>query len=59
MIVGRLKSQGLTPENISTFSEEKLRSLIYESNFNKRKAANLIAVSKIILEQGRIANTKE
>lgn len=59
MIVNRLKEQGLTPENIAKMEEEKLRTLIYQSNFNKRKSANLRAVSKMILEKGRIAQTKE
>ena len=50
MIVNRLKQYGLTPENIANTPENKLIQLIYESNFNKRKAANLIAVSQTILK---------
>lgn len=50
MIVNRLKQYGLTPENIANTPEKKLIQLIYESNFNKRKAANLIAVSQTILK---------
>lgn len=33
--------------------------LIHESNFNKRKAKNIIQVSKIILESGLPKNEQE
>ena len=33
-----------------------MKELIYESNFNKRKAANILAVSRSILEKGKIAD---
>ena len=56
MIMTRLKERGLTPENIAKHSEESLKKLIYESNFNQRKATNLIKVSKTIIEQGKIAD---
>ena len=52
----RLKEKGLTPENIVKYSEAKLKEMIYESNFNKRKAANILTVSRTILEKGKIAD---
>ena len=56
MIMTRLKKQGLTPENIVKHSEESLKKLIFQSNFNKRKAANILTVSRMILEKGKIAD---
>jgi endonuclease-3 len=43
---------------MATIAPEKLVELIYECNFNKRKAKNIIEVSCIILKRG-IAKTKE
>lgn len=48
--VERLKLYGLTPQSMATIHEEKLVELIYECNFNKRKAKNIIDVSKTILK---------
>jgi endonuclease III len=59
MCVNRLKKYGLTPESISKTEESKLIAMIYECNFNKRKAKHIIEVSRIIMEKGSVANTKE
>lgn len=58
MCVNRLKKYGLTPESISKTEDQKLIQMIYQCNFNKRKANHIIEVSKIIMDKGRIANTK-
>lgn len=42
MCINRLKKIGLNPENISKMQEEHLIKHIYECNFNKRKAKNII-----------------
>jgi endonuclease-3 len=42
MVIKRLQTHGLTPENIIKTPEAKLVELIYESNFNKRKTKNII-----------------
>lgn len=38
----RLKTYGLNPTKISQTEENKLIELIHESNFNKKKAKNII-----------------
>ena len=58
-IMERLKEKGLTPEEMIKYSEEELRTLIYESNFNRRKAKNIIKVSQMIIEKGRTAKNLE
>lgn len=52
MVTKRLQQYGLTPKIIAQTPENKLIELIYECNFNKRKAKNIIEVSKIILQSG-------
>jgi len=55
----KLFTEADTPDKIIAIGEEKIKKLIYPVGFYKRKAKNIIEVSKILIEQysGKVPNS--
>ncbi|MCD6118043.1 endonuclease III [bacterium] len=55
----RLFKEADTPQKTSTLSEKKIRDLIYPVGFYKRKAKNIVEISKILIDQysGKVPNS--